>query len=105
MGVPIHDWDDLEWRVRHNRPSIHLILSMERGQHPDITRNATPEGKMKVKIFESTWSGELGKLEKEINNFLATLKPGAVLNTQTAMAAVRNENDQKTEYVVTIWYD
>jgi hypothetical protein len=61
---------------------------------------------MKVKIFESSWSGELGKLEKEINNFLTTLGPGAVLNTQTAMAAVRNENEQiETEYVVTIGYD
>jgi hypothetical protein len=60
---------------------------------------------MKVKIFESTWSGELGKLEKEINDFLATLPAGAVLNTQTAMAAIRNENDQtETEYVVTVWY-
>jgi hypothetical protein len=28
------------------------------------------------------------------------------LNTQTAIAAVRNENEQiETEYVVTIWYE
>jgi hypothetical protein len=49
--------------------------------------------KMKVKILE-------------INDFLATLGPGAVLNTQTAIAAVRDENEQiETEYVVTIWYE
>src|ERR1700682_3250056 len=60
--------------------------------------------KMKVKIFER--SGEPGRLEREINDFLATLGPGAVLNTQTAIAAVRNENEQiETEYVVTIWYE
>jgi hypothetical protein len=60
----------------------------------------------KVKIFEKTWTSGLGTLEKEINNFLATLPPGAVLNTQTAMAAVRNESDQTvTEYLVAIWYD
>jgi hypothetical protein len=59
--------------------------------------------KMKVKIFER--SGEPGRLEREINDFLATLGPGAVLNTQTAIA-VRNENEQiATEYVVTIWYE
>ena len=60
---------------------------------------------MKVKIFER--SGEPGRLEREINDFLlATLGPGAVLNTQTAIAAVRNENEQiETEYVVTIWYE
>jgi hypothetical protein len=34
---------------------------------------------MKVKIFER--SGEPGRLEREINDFLATLGPGAVLNT------------------------
>ena len=46
------------------------------------------------------------RLEREINDFLATLGPGAVLNTQTAIAAVRNENEQiETEYVVTIWYE
>src|SRR6478672_4736831 len=57
--------------------------------------------KMKVKIFER--SGEPGRLAREINDFLATLGPGAVLNTQTAIAAVRNENEQiETEYVVTI---
>ena len=55
---------------------------------------------MKVKIFER--SGEPGRLEREINDFLATLGPGAVLNTQTAIAAVRNENEQiETEYVGT----
>jgi hypothetical protein len=60
--------------------------------------------KMKVKIFER--SGEPSRLEREINDFLATLGPGAVLNTQTAIAAVRNENEQiETEYVVTIWYE
>jgi hypothetical protein len=60
---------------------------------------------MKVKIFQRTWSAEVGKLEKEINDFLSTLEPGAVLNTQTAMAAVINENGQtETEYLVTIWY-
>ncbi len=60
--------------------------------------------KMKVKIFER--SGEPVRLEREINDFLATLGPGAVLNTQTAIAAVRNENEQiGTEYVVTIWYE
>ena len=60
--------------------------------------------KMKVKIFER--SGEPGRLEREINDFLATLGPGAVLNTQPASAAVRNENEQiETEYVVTIWYE
>lgn len=60
---------------------------------------------MKVKIFETTWGGELYKLEAEINEFLATLPTGAVLNTQTAMAAIRNENDQtETEYIVTVWY-
>jgi hypothetical protein len=49
---------------------------------------------MKVKIFER--SGEPGRLEREINDFLATLAPGAV----------RNENEQiETEYVVTIWYE
>src|SRR6266516_3449707 len=48
--------------------------------------------KMKVKIFER--SGEPGRLEREINDFLATLGLGAVLNTQTAIAAVRNENEQ-----------
>src|SRR5258706_9156232 len=48
--------------------------------------------KMKVKIFER--SGEPSRLEREINDFLATLGPGAVLNTQTAIAAVRNENEQ-----------
>jgi hypothetical protein len=49
---------------------------------------------MKVKIFER--SGEPGRLEREINDFL----------TQTAIAAVRNENEQiETEYVVTIWYE
>ena len=47
---------------------------------------------MKVKIFER--SGEPSRLEREINDFLATLGPGAVLNTQTAIAAVRNENEQ-----------
>jgi hypothetical protein len=36
--------------------------------------------KMKVKIFER--SSEPGRLEREINDFLATLEPGAVLNTQ-----------------------
>jgi hypothetical protein len=47
----------------------------------------------------------LDALEKEINEFLSTLPTGAVLNTQTAMAAIRNENDQTaTQYVVTIWY-
>jgi hypothetical protein len=60
---------------------------------------------MKVKIFQRTWSVEVGKLEKEINDFLSTLEPGAVLNTQTAMAAVINENGQtETEYLVAIWY-
>src|ERR1700692_2969509 len=52
---------------------------------------------MKVKIFER--SGEPGRLEREFNDFLATLGPGAVLNTQTAIAAVRNENEQiETEH-------
>ena len=38
--------------------------------------------------------------------FLRHWEPGAVLNTQTAIAAVRNENEQiETEYVVTIWYE
>jgi hypothetical protein len=61
---------------------------------------------MKVKIFEKTWTSGLGTLEREINNFLATLPPGAVLNTQTTMAAVRNDSDQSvTEYLVAIWYD
>jgi hypothetical protein len=46
---------------------------------------------MKVKIFEKTWTSGPGTLEREINNFLATLPPGAVLNTQATMAAVRNE--------------
>jgi hypothetical protein len=60
--------------------------------------------KMKVKIFGR--SGEPGRLEREINDFLATLGPGAVLNTQTAIAALLNENKQiETEYVVTIWYE
>jgi hypothetical protein len=44
---------------------------------------------MKVKIFEKTWTSGLGTFEREINNFLATLPPGAVLNTQATMAAVR----------------
>jgi hypothetical protein len=61
---------------------------------------------MKVKIFEKTWTSGLGTLEREINNFLATLPPGAVLNTQTTMAAARNDSDQTvTEYLVAIWYD
>jgi len=60
--------------------------------------------KMKVKIFKR--SGAPGRLKREINDFLAALRPGAVLNTQTAIAAVRNENEQiETEYVVTIWYE
>ena len=60
---------------------------------------------MKVKIFEKTWTSGVGTLEREINNFLATLPPG-VLNTQTTMAAVRNDSDQSvTEYLVAIWYD
>jgi len=74
---------------------------------PNLDKEATtngPEVKMKVKIFER--SGEPGRLEREINDFLATLGPGAVLNTQTAIAAVRNESERiKTEYVVTIWYE
>jgi hypothetical protein len=74
---------------------------------PNLDKEATtngPEAQMKVKIFER--SGEPGRLEREINDFLATLGPGAVLNTQTAIAAVRNENEQiETEYVVTIWYE
>ena len=58
---------------------------------------------MKVKIFEKTWTSGLGTLEREINNFLATLPPGAVLNTQTTTAAVRNDSDQTvTEYLVAI---
>jgi hypothetical protein len=74
---------------------------------PHLDKEATTNRrrlKMKVKIFER--SGEPGRLEREINDFLATLGPGAVLNTQTAIAAVRNENEQiETEYVVTIWYE
>jgi hypothetical protein len=66
----------------------------------------TGDTKMKVKMFEKTWTSGLGTLEREINNFLATLPPGAVLNTQTTMAAVRNDSDQTvTEYLVAIWYD
>ena len=61
---------------------------------------------MKVKIFEKTWTSGLDTLEREINNFLATLPPGAVLNTQATMAALRNDSDQAvTEYLVAIWYD
>ena len=49
---------------------------------------------MKVKIFEKTWTSGLDTLEREINNFLATLPPGAVLNTQATrppfeMTAIR----------------
>jgi sporulation protein Cse60 len=75
--------------------------------HPNLDKEATTMDrrlKMKVKIFER--SGEPDRLEREINDFLATLGTGAVLNTQTAIATVRKENEQiETECVVTIWYE
>jgi Lytic transglycolase len=55
-------------------------------------------GDGQVKIFEKTWTSGLGTLEREINNFLATLPPGAVLNTQATMAAVRNDSDQTNHH-------
>lgn len=61
---------------------------------------------MRVKIFSVTYGLELDELEKEINDFLTPLSPGAVVHTQTAMAAVRDEDNQpEAQYVVTIWYD
>lgn len=62
---------------------------------------------MKVKIFDCNWSVELPKIEKEINAFLAELKPGAVKFVQTSMSSTRtDENDQmESDYVFTVWYE
>jgi len=71
---------------------------------PNLDKEATTNGPEAQN--EGQDIGEPGRLEREINDFLATLGPGAVLNTQTAIAAVRNENEQiETEYVVTVWYE
>jgi hypothetical protein len=60
---------------------------------------------MQVKLFKRSWGDDIEALETKINKFLATLKPGAVKLTHTAMAATRNEDRTQSEYIVSIWYD
>jgi hypothetical protein len=61
---------------------------------------------MQVKLFETSWSVDLPKLEDEVNSFLKTLNPGAVKHVQTAMAASRTDSDQgETDYLISVWYE
>jgi hypothetical protein len=62
---------------------------------------------MKVKIFSRPWSRDLGNdLEREVNEFLAALLPGAVKHIDTDIVAARAESGEvKSEIIMTIWYE
>jgi hypothetical protein len=45
-------------------------------------------------------------LEREVNEFLAALLPGAVRHTDTDIVAARAESGEvKSEIIMTIWYE
>ena len=60
---------------------------------------------MRIKLFKRSWGDDIDAMEVKINKFLASLNPGSVKYTHTAMAAIRNGEHTQSEYVVSIWYD
>lgn len=62
---------------------------------------------MQMRLFTHDWRAEAGKMQAEVNDFLASLPQGAVKHVNTATAATRTALTDKSQehYVITVWYD
>lgn len=62
---------------------------------------------MQMRIFTKDHSAEAEAIQSEVNDFLATLSPGAVKHITSDVALTRSAFTDKSleHYVITVWYE